>query len=186
MNKSIYLLPGRGGHLDTGLGKELSARGYEVSGRELNGEFQKLRFGEQVKIVANDLETRYWHKDAKVIANSFGAYLFLHAQSLLNPYIGKVLLLSPIVGEASYEEKMMFFVPPLAGHLQERVKNGLYPVPTRCEIYVGEHDWQSNPMNVMDLATPLGINVSIVPNAGHTLGSSCVGEILDNWLVPSL
>ncbi|MFT0549106.1 hypothetical protein ACMHYO_22550 [Allopusillimonas ginsengisoli] len=183
MDKSIYLLPGRGGHLNKGLGKELSARGYVISGRELNGEFQKLRFGEQVKIVANDLKTNFWHKDAKVIANSFGAYLFLHAQSLLAPYIGSALLLSPIVGEAEYEEKMMFFVPPLAGHLQSLVKNGSYPVPTCCEIHVGEHDWQSNPMNVVELATPLGIKVSVVPNAGHALEPAYVSRLLGSWLV---
>lgn len=185
MSNSIYLLPGRGGHLDKGLGQELNARGYNVVGRELHGEFRKSSFREQVKIIADDLQTGFWHKDAKVIANSFGAYLFLHAQSLLDPYIGKVLLLSPIVGEAAYEEKMMFFVPPMAGHLQKLVKNGAYPAPACCEIHVGEHDWQSNPANVIDLVAPLGINVTVVPNAGHTLGSSYVGGQLDNWLVSS-
>lgn len=44
MDKTIYLLPGRGGRLAKGLGAELLARGYRVVGRELHGDFQRLPF----------------------------------------------------------------------------------------------------------------------------------------------
>lgn len=56
-----------------------------------------------------------------MVANSFGAYLFLHAQILLPPFPGRVVLLAPIVGEASHEERMLHFVPPRAGQLQELI-----------------------------------------------------------------
>jgi hypothetical protein len=182
MDKTIYLLPGRGGRLNQGLGEELLERDFDVFGRELHGEFQKLTFGKQIELVANDLKSRFWRKDARVIANSFGAYLFLHAQTLLPPYIGRVLLLSPIVGEASNEETMMFFVPPRANHLQELVRIGAYPTPERCEIHVGEDDWQSNPRNVSALATSLNIKVSVLPKTGHRLGQAYVSSLLDTWL----
>ncbi|HQN46090.1 MAG TPA: hypothetical protein PK034_03420 [Rugosibacter sp.] len=182
-NRTIYMLPGRGGLLDKGLGAELQRRGYKVVGRELRGDFQRLPFADQLGHVADDLRKGFWHEDARVIANSFGAYLFLHAQTLLPPFAGRALLLSPIVGEASNEEQMMFFVPPRAGRIQDMVDSGMYPTPTCCEIHVGEHDWQSVPENVMWLAERLQFKFSIVPGAGHQLPQEYVSSVLDGWLI---
>ena len=67
---------------------------------------------DQVELVAEDLRTLCWHPQAHVIANSFEAYLFSHAQALLPPFIGKVLLLSPIVGEFSQKGALIGFFPP--------------------------------------------------------------------------
>ena len=78
----LYYLPGRGGHLATGLGEALAARGLAVSGRETVGDFACLSFQEQIELVAQDLKTNFWHEDSRVIANSYGAYLFLHAQPM--------------------------------------------------------------------------------------------------------
>jgi alpha-beta hydrolase superfamily lysophospholipase len=112
MSKPIYYLPGARGLIHTGLGQVLIDRGYTPYGRETVGEFKKLRFNEQLDLIIQDLETMFWSTGAHVIANSYGAYLFLNAQAIMKPYIGKVLLLSPIVGEFSNEEHMKFFVPP--------------------------------------------------------------------------
>ena len=97
MGKMIYYLPGHGGRLNTGLGKGLLDRGYDITGRMIRDEFKELTFTEQVDVVADDLTKYFWTSESQVIANSFGAYLFLHAQSKMEPYIGRVLLLSPIV-----------------------------------------------------------------------------------------
>ena len=97
----LYYLPGRGGRLETGLGEALTARGLAVSGRETVGEFARMSFQEQIELVAQDLKTNFWHEDSRVIANPFGTHIFLHAQTLLPAYVGKVLLLSLIVGEFS-------------------------------------------------------------------------------------
>ena len=32
--------------------------------------------------------------------------------------------------------------------LQALVQGGQYPTMARCEVHVGEHDWQSNPVHV--------------------------------------
>ena len=103
MKNIIYYLPGMGGHLGSGLGQGLLGRGYDVTGRETTGEFRDLKFQSQIDAIAEDLRANFWYEDSKVIANSFGAYLFLHAQAQLEPYIGKVILLSPIVGEFENE-----------------------------------------------------------------------------------
>lgn len=180
MRKVVYYLTGMGGRLETGLGKGLLDKGFQVEGRELFGEFKKLRFQDQIDIVAKDLSSRFWREDSCVIANSFGAYLFLNTQVQLKPFIGKVILLSPIIGDFSNEETMTTFVPPFAGRILELAKEGNFPIPKNCEIHVGELDWQSNPKSVLAFGGLLGIKVSVVPNAGHMLPVSYVEKLLDS------
>lgn len=181
MKKSVYYITGMGGRLNTGLGQGLMDAGFEVDGRELYGDFKKLRIQQQIDIIAEDLTNRYWHKDSCVIANSFGAYLFLNTQVQIKPYIGKVILLSPIVGDFSNEETLTTFVPPLAGRILELAKANKFPAPINCEIHVGELDWQSNPKNVKKFADMLGIKVFVVPNAGHMLPVDYVKKLLDKF-----
>ena len=181
-NESIYYLPGHGGRLETGLGEALMSRGYSVAGRQTIGDFKAIPFSEQIAIIARDLTENYWHESARVIANSFGAYLLLNALTLVQPYVGKVLLLSPIVGEFSNEDIRMGFIPPQSGRLIKIAEKGIYPIPLRCEIHVGEFDWQSNPANVTKLAELLGLSVSIVPGGGHVLNKRYVSDVLDSWL----
>ena len=88
MAKSIHYLPGYGGRISTGLGAGLLSRGFDISGRETTGEFRMLGFTDQIEIIAEDLLSTYWHEDAHIVANSFGAYLFLNAQRMIKPYIG--------------------------------------------------------------------------------------------------
>ena len=62
-----------------------------------------MSFPDQIETVCNDLKDNFWDESARVICNSFGAYIFLHAQAQLGePYVGNVLLLSPIVGELDF------------------------------------------------------------------------------------
>ena len=182
--ETIYYLPGHGGRIGTGLGEALLGRGYNVTGRETVGEFKGLPFSQQIAIIADELTTHFWREEALVIANSFGAYLFLNAQALMSPYVGKVLLLSPIVGEFSKEDNGMGFIHPHSGRLTQLAESGTYPVPLHCEIHVGEHDWQSNPANVTKLAGLLGLNATVVPGGGHMLDKRYVAAVLDRWLAP--
>jgi len=182
MSKSVYYLTGMGGRLEAGLGQGLLSRGFEIAGRELVGEFRKLDFQQQVDLVVSDIKSNFWREDARVIANSFGAYLFLHAQAQMEPYIGHVILLSPIVGEFSKEDARMNFIPPRADKLQQLVKAGSFPIPKHCQVHVGSEDWQSNPVNVLAFGSMLGIPVAVVKNAGHMLPKEYVGNLLDRWL----
>ena len=184
MNSSspIYYLPGRGGRLDAGLGTALIERNLLVSGRETVGEFAGLSFQEQIELVAQDIQAGFWHKEAKILANSFGAYLFLHAQTLMPAYIGKVLLLSPIVGEFSNNETGTHFVPPRSRTLTELAQAKKFPTPQSCEIHVGEQDWQSTPEHVSEFGRLLNISVTVAPRAGHMLPKEYVTTVLDQWL----
>ena len=182
MSRHVYYLTGMGGRLDSGLGQGLLSRGCEISGRELVGEFRKLDFQEQIDHIVEDLRDNFWHEDARVIANSFGAYLFLHAQTQMPAYLGRLILLSPIVGEFANEETHMNFIPPRADKLLELARAGRFPVPKQCQVHVGSEDWQSNPVNVTTFGSMLGIPVTVVPNAGHMLPKEYVGDLLDKWL----
>ncbi len=182
LSKNIYYLPGHGGQIATGLGEALTQLGWSVDGRETRDEFRKLPFGQQVDAVASDLQQKYWHPDSCVIAVSFGAYLFLHAQAQLPSFIGRVVLLSPIVGEFDSTELQMGFIPPRSLKLFELASSGQYPVPKQCEIHVGSEGWQSNPENVTQLGQLLNIPVHVVSNNGHMLDKSYVSALLDRWL----
>ena len=62
-------------------------------------------------------------------------------------------------------------------------ESGTYLVPMQCEIYVGEFDWQSNPINVAYLASHLGLCVTVFPRGEHVLDKAYVSAVLDKWLV---
>jgi pimeloyl-ACP methyl ester carboxylesterase len=179
---TVYYLPGARGQLGAGLGQALLDRGCSITGRETRDEFQQLPFDDQVGIIVRDLQDHFWHEDAKVIGNSFGAYLFLHAQSQLPPFIGRVLLLSPIVGEFSDAATGVGFSPPRPDRLRELAESGQFSTPTRCEIHVGEEDWQSIPAHVQAFGALTGIPVTVVPRGGHRLDHGYVGSLLDRWL----
>lgn len=182
MPRLIYYLPGAGGRLDAGLGRALLARDYDVVGRESAGAFQRLKFEDRIRLVADDLRTNFWRDDALIVANSIGAYLFLHALSQLPLYPGKALLLSPIVGAASAPNGGPHFVPPYTTRLWELAQAGNIEAPKCCEIHVGSEDWQSNPAAVIRLGGLLRVPVNIVSGGGHLLDKGYVSEILDRWL----
>lgn len=178
----VYYLPGAGGELHTGLGQGLLDRDYRVTGRETRGDFQRLSFQEKIDLITQDLQAHFWREDARVIGNSFGGYLFLHAQAALAPFPGKVLLLSPIVGHFIDEGSYRGYVPPRSTTLKALVEAGRFPTPIRAEIHVGSEDWQSHPRAVTAFGQATGIPVHIIEGRGHELGRDVVGPILDRWL----
>lgn len=182
MAPTLYYLPGYGGQLSTGLGAALLARGFNIAGRETRDGFKDLPFLEQVQTVADDLTQHFWREDALVIANSFGAYLFLNAQAQLSSFPGKVLLLSPIVGEFVNEEHGTTFSPPYPERLKSFAEQGTYPHLANAQIHVGELDWQSVPANVQAFGEAVGIPVTVVPQNGHMLDKAYVSALLDTWM----
>lgn len=178
----IYYLPGAGGQLATGLGQALRDRGFNVTGRETRGEFRSLGFEDQLQIIQEDLRSHFWHEQARVICNSYGSYLFLHAQSNMTPFPGRVLMLSPIVGEFASDETRTTFSPPRPKRLKALADAGQFPAPVVSEIHVGSEDWQSIPANVQAFGRLTGISVTLVPDGGHNLPKAYVGGLLDRWL----
>jgi hypothetical protein len=181
-HRAVYYLPGAGGQLTTGLGQALLARGCSLSGRETRGEFSLLPFQDKLDLIAQDLQAGFWTEDARVVCNSYGAYLFLHAQAGMSPFPGHLLLLSPIVGHFVHEGRLMGFVPPRSDLLMEMATGGRYPAPRKAQIHVGEDDWQSHPEMVTRFGDAIGVPVTVVRGRGHSLGVDYVGGLLDAWL----
>ena len=182
MNDAVYYLPGHGGEITTGLGKGLLDRGFSVTGRETRCTFLKLTFQQQLDAICNDLQGEFWHEDAKLVAVSYGCYLFLHAQFGMPAFPGRVLLLSPVLGGAFAAVLGVGFVPPRADQLGETESKGKFPTLNKAEIHVGSEDWQSNPEAVRAFGKYASIPVEIVEGKGHMLGVDYVGPLLDRWL----
>jgi hypothetical protein len=139
-----------------------------------------------VKKVAESVVLHRWRR------RQFEGYVFGGCR--LNPRVwralpdvlgdGRVLLLSPIVGEFSNEQAQVSFSPPYPTRIMELAEAGQFKAPAHCAIHVGEEDWQSIPANVQTLGELTGITVTVVPKGGHDLGKKYVGPLLDRWLEP--
>jgi len=182
MKDTVYYLPGMGGRLETGLGGGIIQRGYSVVGRATLDAFKKLRFQEKIDIVTADLVESFWSDSSIVVANSFGAYLFLHSQINMPPFPGKVILFSPVIGTATNSQIAVRFYPPRADVLRELALQNKFPRPQNAEIHVGSEDWQSGPASVVEFAEMVGVKVSVVDGKGHMLGADYVGNVLDAFL----
>jgi len=145
---------------------------------------QSIAAGRGLEPLARLGRAHFWRPDAQVLAVSFGAYLFLHAQLHLPAYPGRVLLLSPILGEFSDEDSQLGFVPPHARRLAQVAQAGQYPRARDAQIHVGADDWQSDPQRALTWGRLTGMAVEVVSGRGHDLGRAYVGPLLDGWLGP--
>jgi pimeloyl-ACP methyl ester carboxylesterase len=167
----IYYLPGRGGRLIGGLGSFLSGFG-TVVGRELAGDFAKLSFGEQVELLRADLSGQ----DYFVVANSYGCYLLLNALFELPGYAGKILLLSPVLGDAENPETGMVYCPPRAQRFVESLRSGRLRLGAAMQVLVGSEDWQCNREGLGLLKGLDAVDVKEVEGEGHRIPASVVLE----------
>ena len=121
-------------------------------------------------------------ESGNVIANSYGAYLLL--LSLIDqprPYV-RVLLLSPVLGRAISEERMLFSRPPREKTLHQAITEQRLGIPDHLEIVTGGEDEICDPALARQVGKQLGINVSILPNEGHMLEPASVESALQRFL----
>lgn len=168
---TVYYLPGRGVRLTGGLGSFLSGFGIVV-GRELTVDFAKLSFGEQVDLVRADLSGQ----DYLVVANSYGCYLLLNALFELPGHEGKILLLSPVLGDAENPETGMVYCPPRAQRFMESLRSGRLRLGAAIHVLVGSEDWQCNREALGLLKGLDDVYVKEVEGEGHRIPSSVVRE----------
>lgn len=185
MGDTVYYLPGRSGEIATGLGQALLGRGFAVAGRETRGEFLRLTFQQQLDAIRSDLQDEFWHENAKLVAVSYGCYLFLHAQLGMPAFPGSVLLLSPVLGGAFSAAAGLTFIPPRAGQLEQAAAKLEFPRLRQAEIHVGSDDWQSNPEAARAFGERVSVPVTVVEGKGHMLGVNYVSSLLERWLSQS-
>jgi len=172
----VYYLPGRKGLIREGLGAALLARGVQLEGRELVGDFARLAIGEQLDLIWQDLASRPEHL---VVAVSYGAYLYLHTQ-INRVHKGAALLLSPVVGAASVPQGGLGFIPPRADELLQLAERGNYPALPKCQVHVGANDWQA--AHAQNFAQLAGMACHVVPGVGHDLPKAYLERLLGSVL----
>ena len=119
---------------------------------------------------------------ANVIANSYGAYLLLLSFIDHPPLPVRTLLLSPVLGRAISEERMLFSRPPREKTLHKAIAEQRLGLPDHMEIVTGAEDEICDPALAQQLGEQLGISVSILPDEGHMLNATKVAAAVDRFL----
>ena len=188
---AIYYCPGRGGRLNSGLGLEISARGFDLIGREIAGPsprdqsnpFASLSFQQQVEVIQHDLKTHAWTRDALVIGNSFGAYLIAHSILQLGYFPGKCRFISPVLG--AVKTTGMLFKPPKSGALKDAIESQSFP-SIMLDIIVGSRDEHFLPEFAKKLNQETIGSIELIDGEGHRLNHEILKAKLDQWLPPVL
>lgn len=183
---SAYLLPGRRERLDDGIGAMLRALGLNVSGLELSEEFLRSPFPDQIRRALEEIQANHWRRDSILIGKSYGGYLLLHSLLEVEPYPGRILLLSPVLGATSFAGGMYGVRPPRAARLLEAAAAGRFPQPGWLEIHTGELDPDCRPETAAAFYRGIARGtLRILPGMGHELGFEKQRSILTGFLFGS-
>lgn len=173
----VLYITGRGGSLNKGLAAYLasSVKGFE--GIAVDTQFLKRRPLEQVEFIRQKMAE---DPTRLVIANSYGAYLVLHALAQIEGFTPEnVLLLSPLLGVGRSQGGFYMNIPPLLSRLEEAFKNSEVMKPKTIKFLVGELDKQISTSQVSFLDKYFGLDtVQVYPGEGHILDAKSVREAL--------
>lgn len=182
-DKQIYLIPGRGESLDEGIGQIIASMGFTVYCRKIISDFAGLGFSEQLALIRSDLKSVFWNEDAVLVGRSYGAYLLLHTLAELQPFPGKVLLFSPVLGAATSKDRRSGVLPPRSKLLLKLADSRAFPAPRHLEIHTGAVDNGCDPALAIRFA-PLVENAKlyVVPDSEHELEEVYSREVLGRFL----
>lgn len=174
-NKKVLILHGWGGspypHWQAWLASELIKQNYEVCFPSLpNCDFPE--FKRWLKFVEN--EYHHFNPDI-VVCHSLGNILWFHLLENINIMpLDKLLLVAPVRQNCDIEELKEFFPYQIPKDL--KAKESLLIVSTN-DIYMNLHE-------ANELQHKLGINMSILENAGHINSDSGFGELKEvlDWI----
>ena len=182
MNKTVYLVPGRGNRLSD-IGDIVLSLEYNVCGREIMPPFSSGAFSEQLGIIQKDLKAYSWDNDAKLIGHSYGGYLLMHALSELDPFPGDILLLSPVLGPAIDKERLYISYPPRSNKLLTLAKASKFPIPRYMEMHIGSNDNRSSLELAITICGMIPVaKLHIVLNQGHTLKKNYLEKVISGFL----
>ena len=174
----IRYITGRGGSGIGGLSAYLATLDDDYDVLSIDPEFLQQDIQGQVDSISEFINL----DSGNVIANSYGAYLLL--LSLIDqprPCI-RILLLSPVLGRAISEDRMLFSRPPREKTLHQAIAEQRLGIPDHLEIVTGGEDEICDPARARQVGKQLGINVSILPNEGHMLEPASVESALQRFL----
>jgi len=182
MGNNIYFIPGRDDRLLDDMGQMLLDLGLEFHGREIIPPFSLLRFPDQISRIKNDLKSRLWSPESVLIGDSYGAYLILHSLAELEPFPGRILLFSPVLGSATIATKTFGVRPPRADKLLKLVNANEFPEPGYLEIHTGAEDKDCDPVLAQQFGSLIpDSSVHVVEGQGHRLEEKYIKSVLESY-----
>ena len=177
--RALRYITGRGGNGKGGLSAHLATLSDDYDVLPIDPDFLAQDIQAQV-----DTVRAFTHlEDGNLIANSYGAYLLLLTLIDQPPLNIRVLLLSPVLGRAISEERMLFSRPPRERTLHQAISEQRLGMPDHLEIVTGEDDEICDPALARQIGKRLNIPVSILPSEGHMLAPSSVESALNRFLL---
>lgn len=186
MDKRSYVILGRGERLVDGLGELISDLGCAVQGREVSADFLRLRFAEQLALICSDLQPGFWQPGAVLVGYSYGAFLLLQTLADMDPFPGRILLFSPVLGAAVARNGLFGSRPPRAERLLKLAEGGNFPAPRYLEAHTGADDNGCDPgLAARFCSLVSNATLHVVSGAGHRLGDEYIQERLRRFLISS-
>ena len=174
----IRYITGRGGSGTGGLSTYLATLDDDFDVLPIDPEFLLQDIQGQVDSTREFINL----ESGNVIANSYGAYLLLLSLIDQPPLPVRTLLLSPVLGRAISEERMLFSRPPREKTLHQAISEQRLGMPDHLEIVTGEEDEICDPTLARKVGEQMGVPVSILPNQGHMLEPSSVEGAVQHFL----
>jgi hypothetical protein len=174
----IRYITGRGGSGIGGLSAYLATLDDDYDVLPIDPEFLLQDIQGQVDSIREFINL----DSGNVIANSYGAYLLLLSLIDQPPLPVRTLLLSPVLGRAISEERMLFSRPPREKTLHRAIAEQQLGLPSYLEIVTGQEDEICDPALAQKIGAQLDIKVSILQGEGHMLNTNKVSEILGQFL----
>ena len=175
MRKTIYL-SGRGGNAYGGLGGYIENQSDKYVGLSMSPAFLKQDFQAQIQDIRQVLNQC---NGFDVVANSYGAYLLLHALIRFDHELASIKLLSPVLGKGLSKDKMFSSRPPSVKALMTSLEDGTLNCPEKTFIYIGDQDAGYCPELTKIYSDYLGENhIFVLQSEGHNLDHITVREIL--------
>lgn len=177
---SILYITGRNGHFQRGLGEYLHSLTGNFSGISLDPVFLRQSFDEQVAKIQTAIASPV---DQKIVANSYGGYLLMHALIDQTEVEHDILLLSPVLGKAISLESMSFSRPPGAKRLLEALEQGRIAKPRHLAIHTGGVDHSCCPLLAAKFAEGIPADrFELIPGQGHMIDRPIVQGIIDDFI----
>ena len=181
MTMKVRYITGRGGSTTRGLSLYLSTLVEDYQALANNSELHKLSIDGQINVIREFCEPA-----THIIANSYGAYLWLLSRIDASPSSARVLLLSPVMGRSVDPEKMILSRPPRLGGLETAVSDGRVCVPTSIKVYTGRDDPICDYRTAQKQCALLGITaLHVLERETHSLSHGAVANATAEFIVTS-
>jgi hypothetical protein len=175
MRKTVYVT-GRGGNAYEGLGGYVESQSDKYVGLSMSPAFLKQDFQAQIQDIRQVLGQC---QGFDAVANSYGAYLLLHALIGFEHELASVKLLSPVLGKGLSKDKMFSSRPPSVKALMNSLETRSLNFPEKTFIYIGDEDVGYCPELTQHYIDYLGEDkVFVLTGERHNLNKSTVRAIL--------